>query len=321
MPSQPTNVFTGVDLVGGREDLLDMIKNISPTERPFLSGVRTGPRATALKVEWQTDVLAAAADNAQLDGQDFSSPGTTATVRLGNYLQTLSKDVVIAGIVDSLNKAGRRSEINYQVTKLSKELLNDLEHALTRNYASTAGASASARHMASTESWIATSVQKAGGADGTTKGWQSGITTAPADSSTTGAISTTLLKGAISDAWTQGGNPRMILVDAFNKEKISDFPGIATLYKDITNKATIFDAADVYKSNFGEHMIVPSRFNRGRTVQVLDMQCWEVRYHRRITPIVIGKTGDSLKRKIVLDATLISLQEAASSKIADLSTS
>lgn len=319
MPSQPTNVYTPATQIGQREDLLDFIKNISPTERPFLSNINTGSRAQAVKVEWQTDVLAAAADNAQLDGQEFSAPAVTPTVRLGNYLQTFFKDVVIAGIAEEINTAGRRSEIAYQTTKMGKEMLNDLEHALTRNYASTAGAAASARHMASAESWITSNVQKAGAADGTSKGWQSGITTAPTDSSTVGAVSTTLLKAAIKGAWSSGGNPRFVLVGPTNKQNISQFSGIATLYKDVPGmgQAMIVDAADLYVSDFGEHMIVPSRFNRGRTVQVLDLECWEVRYLRRIQPIQIAKTGDSIKRKLVMDATLISKQEAGNAKIVD----
>lgn len=319
MPSQPTNVFTPATQIGRREDLLDFIKNISPTERPFLSNVRTGPRASAVKVEYQTDALAAAADNAALDGQEFSAPAVTPTVRLGSYLQTFHKDVVVAQIANEIDTAGRRSEISYQMTKKGQEMLNDAEHVMTQNYGSTAGAAASARHLASTESWITTNVQKAGAADGTSKGWQSGITTAPIDSSTVGAVSTTLLKAAIKGAWSSGGNPQFILVGPTNKQTMSGFGGVATLYKDIPGmqQAIIVDAADYYVSDFGQHMIVPSRFCRGRTVQVLDLECWEVRYLRRMTPVQIAKSGDSTKRMLIMDVTLLSKAENANAKIVD----
>ncbi len=319
MPSQPTNLFGPADQIGQREDFLDFIKNISPTERPFLSNIRTGKRAKGVFVEHQTDVIRPAADNAAVDGQDFSSAAVAPTVRIGNYLQTLTENVVVAGISREIDLAGRRDELSYQLTLKGMAMMNDLEHIATNNYASTAGASDSARHMASTESWISSNVQKAGAADGTTKGWASGVVTSPADSSTVGALTSLLLKGAIKACWSAGGNATFVLCGGTNKETMSGFSGVATLYKDVPgmSQAVIVDGADVYVSNFGQHIIVPSRFVRARTVQIIDPNCWEIRYLRRMKTLNIGPSGDSFKRQLVMDATLLSLQEMASAKIVD----
>jgi hypothetical protein len=52
-------IWNAYDAKGIREDLADVIYNISPTDTPFQSSVgRT--KATAVYHEWQTDSLAAA---------------------------------------------------------------------------------------------------------------------------------------------------------------------------------------------------------------------------------------------------------------------
>ena len=50
-------VYKTYDTVGIREDLADIIYNISPTETPFMSGVAK-TKATNTSHQWQTDALA-----------------------------------------------------------------------------------------------------------------------------------------------------------------------------------------------------------------------------------------------------------------------
>ena len=52
----PTDTTSTYDAVGNREDLSNVIYDISPTTTPFISGI---PRttATATNHEWQTDTL------------------------------------------------------------------------------------------------------------------------------------------------------------------------------------------------------------------------------------------------------------------------
>lgn len=50
--------YQSYQAVGAREDLSDVIYNISPTETPFLNSVGK-TKATAVYHEWQKDSLAA----------------------------------------------------------------------------------------------------------------------------------------------------------------------------------------------------------------------------------------------------------------------
>lgn len=58
-----TNTFTTYAAIGMREDLSDIIDMISPTETPFYSMLKKS-KCSARFYEWQTDALAAAANNA-----------------------------------------------------------------------------------------------------------------------------------------------------------------------------------------------------------------------------------------------------------------
>lgn len=320
----PAGTFQTFQSIGNREDLEDVIYNISPTETPFVSMAGRGT-AKAVYNEWQTDALAAAsATNAQIEGDDATVLTAAPTVRLGNYCQILSKAISISGTEEVINKAGRKSELAYQIAKRGKELKRDLEAAASQNKGSTAGGSGSARVMASLESWLFTNRTDLGsGGTPTTPGFISGTVAAPTDNSNVATFTKASLDAVIQACWTQGGNPTKILTGPYNKTKASGFTGIATLYKNVPGmeQATIVGGADVYVSNFGEHTIIPSRFNRDKTVCVLDMDYWALEYLRPFQQFELAKTGDSEKREMLCEVTLVSRNEAASGKITSLATS
>ncbi len=320
----PAGTFQVFQSVGNREDLEDVIYSISPTETPFVS-MAGRTKATAVFHEWQTDALASAsAANAQIEGDDATILTATPTVRLGNYCQIMSKSISISGTLDAVNRAGRKSELAYQIAKRGKELKRDLESAASQNKASNAGGSASARTMASLESWLFTNRTDLGsGGAPTTPGYISGIVAAPTDNSTVATFTKASLDAIIQACWTQGGDPKTVLVGPFNKTKASTFTGIATLYKEVPGmkQGVIVGGADVYVSNFGEHTIVPSRFNRDKTVCVLDMDYWSLAYLRQFQTFELSKTGDAEKREMLVEVTLVSKNEAASGKVTSLTTS
>ncbi len=320
--AQPTGAFDTFRAIGEREDLQDVIYNISPTETPFMSNIGQSS-AKAVFHEWQTDSLATASNsNAQIEGDDVTGSTASATTRIGNYTQISRKDVVISGTLEAVDKAGRDSELAYQIAKLGKELKRDMESSLSQDNAAVAGGSGTARVLASLEAWLTTNKTHLG-TTGTTPGVNSNSTvlTAPTDG-TQGALSEALLKSVIQSAWTSGGDPEMVLVGAFNKRQISGFSGIATLFKNAPEgQATIIGAADLYVSDFGQHRIVPSRFSRDRTANVLDLNFWSVAYLRNIARNPLAVTGDSSKEFILGEYTLVSKNEGASGKVADLTTS
>jgi len=136
-----TNAFGTFAAIGNREDLTNVIYNISPTDTPFMSAIGKS-KAKATKHEWQTDSLASASTtNAQIEGDVVVGTASTATVRLSNICQISSKDVVVTGTQEVVDKAGRDSELARQKVLKTISLKQDLETRIIGNYASVAESS------------------------------------------------------------------------------------------------------------------------------------------------------------------------------------
>ena len=312
--AQPTNTFDTYDSIGEREDLSDVIYNISPTDTPFLSSAAK-TQSTAVLHEWQTDALASAStSNAVIEGDEATLDAVTATTRLSNSCQIMDKTVVISGTQEAVDKAGRASELAYQIAKKAKELKRDMEAQITTNNAEVTGSATAAREMGSLGAWVATNDVMG------TSGTSGSVGNTARTDGTQRAFTEDLLKSVIKSVWNEGGDPTMIMVGPFNKQKLSGFTGNSTRF-DAGADATLYTSVDVYASDFGQLQVVPNRFSRDRDAYVLDMNYWGVAFLRDFTMHELSKTGDSEKRQLLVEATLESRNEAASGLVADLTTS
>ena len=307
--------FTAHTAIGQREDLTDIIYDISPTETPFMSSIGK-TKATAVYHEWQTDSLAAATTgNAAIEGADATSATLSPTVRLGNYTQIIQKTVQVSGTLDTVNKAGRKSEKAYQLAKASAELKRDLETILLANQGRSAGTSTVARKLGSILSWIKTNSDVgSGGSDPATIG------VSTRTDGTQRTFTEALLKTVVSEVFVSGGSPKILMVGAAGKQKVSSFAGIAAQrYMAPGNTpTTIIGAADIYMSDFGQISIVPNRFMRVRDALVLDPEYAALAYLRPFQTNDLAKTGDSENTQLLAEVTLEVKNEAAHGIVADL---
>jgi len=319
----PAGTYQQYQVKGVREDLSDLIDDISPVEFPFQSNAKKG-KAKQNRHEWQYDSLDAHTNgNAMIEGNDVTFITASPTTRAGNFLQTLVKGVSVAGKLRASDTAGRADELTYQLDKRMREIKRDLEASLTQNTAATAGAAATPAQMAGFESFI-TQYQTVGGttATATTPGINttSGyVTTAPTDC-TAGTISESHLTSLIQTVWNAGGDPKTIMVGGLGKNKLSGFAGIATRYRDVpgNKQAAIIGGVDTYVSNFGIHSIVPNRFMRTRVVLLIDFDHVRVAKLRPFAMEKLGKTGDADKYEILGDYTLEVSNPSAHGKIVDV---
>mgnify|MGYP003642964025 FL=1 len=308
--------------VGIREDLADIIYNISPTETPFMSGVGK-TKATNTLHQWQTDALSAVAANAQAEGATITYPTINPTVKLGNYTQISSKSVQLSGTNEATVAAGRNSELAYQVAKSAKELKRDMETALLSNVAAAAGnAGAPTRKLGGVQTWISTNVSAGVGGSGAGGG-------AIRTDGTQRAFTESLLKDVLVDCFNSGGNPNMIMVNAFNKQTLSGFTGGSTRF-DAAEDRRLITSIDVYESDFGTMQVAPNRFIRGANATaakigqdalVLEMDMFSVSFLRDFSLQNPAQTADADQRFMVAEYTLESRNEAASGMVTDLTTS
>ena len=317
----PANTVKSYDLTGIREDLSDIISNISPTETPWLSGMKK-VKAKNTFHEWQTDELDAPVDdNAHVEGDDTVAQAISPTTRLGNYAQIFKKSVTVSDTDQALDKAGRAREMAYQVTKRTKELKRDMEKSLFANKAHNAGSGSTARIMGGIGSWVKTNTSNVGGggAEPTGNG-----TDARTDGSQT-AFSQADFDSTMQSIWEEGGTPDCVYLSAFQMDVALGFTGMnnqrSTIGAAVGGTNAVVNAMDVYVTPWGAVDFVPSRHVRSRDVWIIQKDKWALANLRPTKNTALAKTGDAEKRQIVAEATLISYNEKANGGVLDCSTS
>lgn len=303
--------------IGNREDLADVIYNISPADTPFMSMLpRT--RATSTLHEWQIDTLDDVdTSNARLEGDEVSRTTSAMTTRTHNYCQISRKDATVTGTQERANSAGRKSEMAYQMSKRSKEVKRDMEAILTGPQGEAAGATNTARKLRGLESWLSTNDNRQ---TSTTAGAAATTATASPTDGTQRTFTETILKDVIQQVYSSGGSPSVLMVGPVNKQRVSDFTGRASARQSI-GADRIQAAASLYASDFGDLKVVPNRFQRERSAFVLDPEYAAVAYYRPFTQFPLAKIGDAESRVILAEYTLEMRNEAAHGVCADLTTS
>jgi len=108
------NLYTTDKTIGNREDLTDILTNISPTETPFISSIGRVSARSVLH-EWQTDTLSDVATNSQDEGFSATNASAGVTTRLGNRTQIFSRVVMVSIIELAINTDGRVNEYSYHI--------------------------------------------------------------------------------------------------------------------------------------------------------------------------------------------------------------
>lgn len=304
--AQLATTFSTYTAKGIREDLSDLISDISPTDTPFQSNIGSEPAANTF-FEWQNQSLAAASStNAQIEGNDLGNTYTavTATTRLGNYTQILTKSFLLSRTEQVVRKAGRADERGFQAANKAKELKRDWETSLLDNNAAVAGGDSTARETGGLIAWIKTNVSSSN-TNSVDPVWTSAPTGARSDGATR-AFTETHLKAVVKLVWDAGGEPSMLMVGSSNKQAVSAFAGISA-WRQVQNgsgAAKIIGAADIYLSDFGELAIVPNRFQRSRDALVIDPKLARVRVLDGYQLHEMAKTGDGDKYMLTYEAGL-----------------
>lgn len=313
------------DLVGIQEDVEDIIYDLSPTDTPFKSMASRG-KADATLHQWQTDALDAAGTNRQIEGDDASYTTAAPTVMLSNYTQIVRKTLIVSRTADRVRKYGRDRETARLIVKRGKEINRDLEYALVRNQASSAGGSGTARSSAGIESMITNRVLPATSNLGTTPGYAAGVWAAPTDGTAIGAgatLSEDMLKAAMELSWADGGDASMIMTNTFQKKMAATFAGATAFAGNTVNiskngRGSVIGSVDVYIGDHGEYRWKLNRHMRQSTLLLLDPDHLEVAWLDRIKPVDLAKTGDADKMMLIGEFTLVVGNPDAHAKIQDL---
>ena len=312
--SQPANTFDSYDVKGIREDLENVIYDISPEETPFYSSLKK-VKASNTYHEWQTDSLRSSAANAHIEGDDTAGEARTATTRLGNYTQIFKNAVIIPDTDEGLDKAGRAAEMAYQVLKIAKEQKLDIEKALFDNNKYEVGSATAAREITGCGAYVKSNVANIGGSGGANPTGAVPGNTARTDGTATvftQADFDTVMQGI----WEAGGNPDTVYLSAFQMNKALEFTGYNNQRSHIeATSKTVVKAVDIYVTPWGTVEFTPSRENRGRDVWIMDSDMWACGVLRPTKNTELAKTGDSTKYLLTAEYALVVQNPDAHAKV------
>lgn len=314
--AQPANIFTTNDMVGIREDLADVIYDVSPSETPFYSSVSKVKAASTLH-EWQTDALRAPRDNKNVQGDDTVALARTPTVRLNNQTQIFKDAVVTSGTQSAVTKAGRGDDQDYQMMKVAKEQKLDIEYALFANNAKVAGTDSVAGELAGLGSWVTTNTSiGSGGSD------PAGTGANARTDGTQRALTQTFFDTVMQDCWTSGGRPTKVFLSPFQMNLALGFVGNNNQRNTVAANR-VSKTMDVYVTPWGTVEFMPVRPDliRSRDLFIMEMDKWAVAVLRPTFKEGLAKSGDSTKEHIITELTLECRNEKASGGVFDLTTS
>ena len=309
--AQLTNSMATFNAAGLREQLANEIYNVSPEEAPFLAMIGK-EKANGVLEEWQTDSLRAAGANKREQGNEAAPTQRTPTKRVGNRTQISDDTYAVTGTQEAVEKAGRKSEIAYQDSKIMLELKKDVEFGAMQNTTSIAAAAGVAPQARGLLGWLATNTNiGAGGINPNPD-----ANTAPTDG-TLRVLTEAMLKDVAQKCWSSGGNPDRLFVPAALRATVDGFTGGATKF-DKTEDKTLHATVEVYVGPFGRYSVINSRHQRDRDVFLLDTSMFALMTLRPMKGKDLAETGDSKKRLINTEWTFKSKNEAASGVIRDL---
>jgi hypothetical protein len=314
--AQPTNTYSTYDAVGNREDLSDIIYDVSPTETPFLSMIGK-TKATATKHEWLTRSLAAASgSNFVIEGDDATTDAANANVRVFNYRAISDKVARVSGTQESVDKAGMRSNMAREMEDKMKELKRDVETILLQNQAYVAGNDTLASRCAGLQAYVKTNTDKASDATASAGNGSDAHT-----DGTARALQESFVETVLASAWSNGGNPTKGILNAFQKRKFASFSGSSTKMSD-GDKKKVVNSVDFYIDPLGtEISLVPCRQCPTDVVYFVDPEYAKFATLRNFSTWDLAKTGDSERKQILVEYTLEVGNEKAHAGIYDLTAS
>ena len=290
-----TNTLKTYDQVGKKEDFEQVIFDISPTQTPFLSSIGSSTAEATLH-QWMQDSLASVGSNILVEGADAGAASTITQVVKSANTQIFGKVVQVSGTAESIGLHARTSDLANAIAKAGKELKRDIEHSFVGlGQSGTAGSGSAGRQLTSAANQISATTTNTAGSNR--------------------AFSEALLLDVLEKCYNEGGEPNQVQVTPSHSLTVAGFAASSGRNRDFGNDSRITNVVDIYVSPFGEVSIIPNRFLQANTALVLDTEYWSRAVLRPMQTIQLSRTGDSDRRQMLTELTLVCKSDIASGKI------
>jgi len=290
-----TNTLKTYDQVGKKEDFESVIYDITPTQTPFLSSIGSSTAEATLH-QWMQDSLAVVGSNILLEGADAGAASTVTQVVKSANTQIFGKVVQVSGTAEAIGLHARTSDLANAIAKAGKELKRDIEHSFVGlGQSGTAGSGSAGRQLTSAANQISATTTNTAGSNR--------------------ALTEALILDVLEKTYNEGAEPNQIQVTPSHSLIVAGFAATSGRTRDFDTGTKLVNAVDIYVSPFGSVSIVPNRFLQANTALVLDTEYWSRAVLRPMQTIQLSRTGDSDKRQMLTELTLVCKSDIASGKI------
>ena len=281
-----------------REDLLDVLGDVSPDETPLLTLLGAGTAKGTLHEWLEYNIARPTSVSADVEGADTTFADLTAPSRVNNVTQIIKQSVRVSRTERKVNVAAVGDPYAFQKADALRQLKMKMEYALL-NAVKASGASGVARQMDGIDAFI-TSVVTA------------------RNSGT--SFSELELNDMTADAYSTVRADKVfdtVLCTVKIKQAIAGFGGNSTRYIDASERRLTKDIL-VYDSAVGSHKIMHHRDVRNSagstTVYGLREDMHKVAYLDKPQFEELAKVGDSDRGHWVTEFTHEAIEERADVK-------
>lgn len=271
-----------------REDLLNVLTNLSPKQTQLVTGLGTA-KADSIRHEWLIDTLGAVKANAYVEGVDASYSTATNPTRLYNYTQIFREGYDVTDTERAVNTAAFNDRFAYEATKAMTEIKNDMEYAIMRGSLAS-GTGSAARYMRGIKMSVSLVTS------------QSGV-----------SLSEAILNDYFQNVWDNTSSEvNAVFGSMYIKRKISGFTAGTTKNLDANDKRLV-NAVDVYQGDAATnvklfaHRYVTVANDTNYDVVAINEDMFKIAYLRKPFTRELAKTGDSTKGEVVTELTLENL--------------
>lgn len=314
-----TAVLNSFDVgTGNREDLLDIITNISPMDTLFLSGFEKVP-ANNISHEWLVDILASFGDpdvgNADVqatpEGSDATFDPLVPRKRLCNLTHIIRRTFDVSDTQRDINTAGIRDEYVYQLRKATMELARFIEFALVHSERQSQTAQGNSggvlpRKMDGFYAFAAASDPTCA----TTLGLgpdEMGTVTTVTGSSPEDCITECILNAHLQAMWEKGAMTDTMWANSAQKRSLSNLtlnPNSQVRYNIPVADRTVINTVDFYQSDFGTQRIYLHRYQRNDRISFAEQNKLRIAVLRPVLAVELAKIGSSTKGMVEWEGTL-----------------
>ena len=272
-------LLTSYTTVGQKEDVSDILSNISPFDTP-MQAMCKNEKISARTFSFLEDSLAAAGVNAAVEGATATMIALDPQVERTNTTQILTKGFNISATSDAVATYGRKTETALNLAKKLKEIKKDYEHALVGvAQATVVGNATTARKMTSFLNQISTTID--------------------AGSNATDSLTEAKLLEAGQTAYTNGSDVNTFMIKTADAQIVAGFSAASGRNREIAQGKTLVNAIDLYVSPYGEYRVVLNRQLKSTHALLIDPSMFKTCTLRPFTRTLLAKTGDSDSHHIV----------------------